>query len=220
VARLGGRSARQRHDEARRRQGKEAACREKCVCKVPGWEPLRLSVGRPFAVCPDPGHTANNVFAVCPDPRHTAKRLFAVCHDPRHTANKFLLNLNFTQLIRFKKLFYEIKLNDQSKNIAKYSKQLMFYDSNKKNYYFMRFKLYQTNCFHIVFKQIWFNKIYYFCLPKCINIMILMILWEKNIISCGYSSISMYVDMIWFNCKKMKINKWIWKNPKFWQSRI
>ena len=32
---------------------------------------------------------------------------------------------------------------------------------------------------------------------------------RKNIISCGYSSISMYVDMIWFNCKKMKINKWI-----------
>ena len=79
-----------------------------------------------------------------------------MCHDPRHTANKFLLNLNFTQLIRFKKLFYEIKLNDQSKNIAKYSKQLMFYDSNKKNYYFMHFKLYQINRFHIhiVFKQI------------------------------------------------------------------
>jgi len=77
------------------------------------------------------------VFAVCNTRQTThgisvpAKRLFAVCHDPRHTANKFLLNLNFTQLIRFKKLFYEIKLNDQSKNIAKYSKQLMFYDSNK-----------------------------------------------------------------------------------------
>ena len=91
---------------------------KKCVCKGPGREPLRLSVGRPFAVCPDPGHTANNVFVVCPD--------------PRHKANKFLLNLNFTQLIRFQKLFYQIKLNDQSKNIAKYRKQLMFYDSNKK----------------------------------------------------------------------------------------
>ena len=85
----------------------------------------------------------------------------------------------------------------------------------KKNYYFTRFKLYQTNRFHIVFKQIWFNKIYFFCLPKCINIMILMFLWEKNIISCDYSSISMYVDMIWFNWKKRKLINGSEKIPNF-----
>ena len=112
------------------------------VCLVYG---TRRNTG--FAVCPDPGHTANNVFAVCPDPRHTAKRLFAVCHNPRHTTNKFLLNLNFTQLIRFQKLFYQIKLNDQSKNIAKYSKQLMFYDSNKKKLLFHAFQIVSNKSF-------------------------------------------------------------------------
>ena len=38
----------------------------------------------------------------------------------------------------------------------------------------------------------------------------------KNIISCGYNSILMYIKMIWFNRKiNFKINKWIRKMTKF-----
>ena len=73
---------------------------------------------------------------------------------------------------------------------------------NKKFYYFMRFKLYKPNRFQCVFNQNWFNKLYSFFLSNCINITCLMIIFKKNIVSCGHSLILMYYTLIWFNCKK------------------
>jgi len=75
-------------------------------------------------------------------------------------------------------------------------------------------KLYQTNRFHIVFKQIWFNKIYYFCLPKCINITILMILWEKilfHVVIAQFQCMLTWYDLT----KKIKLVNGSEKVPNF-----
>ena len=129
----------------------------------------------------------------------------------------YLLIYIFSELIQFQKLFHEILSNELWKHIAKDTKQLTFYDSNQKILLFHVFQIVSTKSFSIVCLTKFDLTNFSVYLAKVHKHYMLGDSFLKNIISCGYNSILMYIKMIWFNRKiNFKINKWIRKVTKFW----
>ena len=152
------------------------------------------------------------LFAVCQG-LHSAKCLPSVTHGKQLTANNGRQRASlpcatsrahgkhsvFSELIQFQKLFHEILSNELWKHIAKDTKQLTFYDSNKKILLFHVFQIVSTKSFTIVCLTRFDLTNFSVYLAKVHKHNMLGDSFLKNIISCGYNSILMYIKMIWFN---------------------
>ena len=153
---------------------------------------------------------------VCRVPRSRAHGKPSLCRVSRAGTRQTSLILKH-QSIQIQNLFFKFLSHQHWKYIVRDPKQFMFHDSMQKILLFHVFQIVSTKSFSIVCLTRFDLTNFSVYLAKVHKHYMLGDSFPKNIISCCYNSILMYIKMIWFNRKiNFKINKWIRKMTKFW----